>query len=187
MKYRPLALSATAAASVLLLSACSSGTTAATPPSPAAHSPKSTTAAAPLDEEIGTMAQGGTCTYDEKGKPWVLSHHGKGGKNDGQTKKDGRVLILSTGTAKTPDNSAARLSGKVKKGDRVWVDISHDKGKNWRGCGGVTTKKDKDKFYSKWYAHSGKNIKNRVMRACARTTTDGKRTTWCGPWWSDTP
>ncbi|MFF9340294.1 hypothetical protein ACF1CG_11135 [Streptomyces sp. NPDC014773] len=166
-------LTAAAVASVLALSACSSG--------------KPEPVSATADDGIGSMAQGGTCTYKEQGKPAFLSHKGKGGKGNGETKKDGRVLILSTGTAKTPDNSAARLSGEVKKGDRVWVDISHDEGKNWKGCGGVTTDKKDKKFYSKWYAHSGGTIKNRVIRACARTTTDTKRTTWCGDWWSDTP
>lgn len=34
---------------------------------------------------------------------------------------------------------SAPVQSHKGKGDRVWVDISHDKGKNWRGCGGVTT------------------------------------------------
>ncbi|GHE39421.1 hypothetical protein [Streptomyces capitiformicae] len=150
--------------------------------------------------EIGTMGQGDKCTYKEQSMPLKVSHKGAGDKkyNNGVTEKYGRVLILSTG--KWPDYSAARLSGKVRKADRVWVDISYDKGKNWQGCGGVSTDKKDKKFYSKWYRHSGDGVKGRVMRACARTTmgaTDnGKRVTWCATvgdvkskagarWWSD--
>jgi hypothetical protein len=148
--------------------------------------------------ETGTLGQGGSCTYKAQGAPTFKSHKGKGDKkyNYGETKRDGRLLILSTGTATSADNSAARLSGKVRKGDRVWVDISHDKGKNWKGCGGVTTDKADKQFYSKWYAHYRKGeITNRVIRACARTTTNDKRTTWCATvgdvktsgryWWTD--
>jgi len=198
MNYRLSVLTAIAAASVLALSACSSssGTTDA----PSATNTAKTTAGKPANEEneeIGTMAQGGECTYKAQVAPIYLSHKGKGGKGNGETKKDGRVLILSTG--KVPDYSAARLSGKTKKGDRVWVDISHDKGKNWKGCGGTVAGMDKAKFHSKWYVHSSNTavsvVKNRVMRACARTTTNGKRTTWCATvgdvktdgryWWTD--
>lgn len=150
---------------------------------------------------ISTMGQGDKCTYNEQSMPPKLSHKGAGDKkyNNGVTENHGRVLILSTG--KWPDYSAARLSGKVRKGDRVWVDISYDKGKNWQGCGGVSTDKKDKQFYSKWYRHSGGGVKGRVMRACARTTmgaTDnGKRVTWCANvgdvktpntnrfWWSD--
>ncbi|UUU19430.1 hypothetical protein [Streptomyces sp. DSM 40750] len=83
----------------------------------------------------------------------------------------------------------------------MWVDISPDGGKNWKGCGGVTTDKKDKKFYSKWYAHWRSEFPNRVIRACARTTmgaTDnGKRVTWCAVvgdvktkgtnryWWTD--
>ncbi|WEH12178.1 hypothetical protein [Streptomyces sp. VNUA24] len=151
--------------------------------------------------EIGTMAQGGKCDYNQLDKPTIRSHKGKGDDryNDGKTKKYGRELILSTG--KITDNSAAMLSGKVRKGDEVWVDISHDEGNNWKGaCGNVKATKKGQKIYSKWYKHSGGTVKNRVIRACARTTTGasdtGKRVTWCADigdvkskagarWWSD--
>ncbi|MFJ5228181.1 hypothetical protein [Streptomyces sp. NPDC088400] len=154
--------------------------------------------------ETDTMAQGGSCTYNKLDKPAMRSHKGKGDTkyNNGETKRYGRVLILSVGTALSPDNSAALLSGKVRKGDRAWVDISHDKGKNWKNCGHVTADKAGKKVYSKWFAHYRKgSITNRVIRACATTTmgaTDqGKRVTWCADigdvkttgiksyWWTD--
>ncbi|WP_189550987.1 hypothetical protein [Streptomyces lavendofoliae] len=153
--------------------------------------------------EAGTMAQGGKCTYNKLGKPTFRSHKGKGDAkyDNGETKKYGRELILSTGTGPSDDNSAALLSGKVRKGDSVWVDISHDKGKNWKTCGRVTADKDDKKVYSSWYAHYRKGtITKRVIRACAKTTTgkagNTKRVTWCadvgdvksksgGYWWSD--
>ncbi|MBZ3906122.1 MULTISPECIES: hypothetical protein [Streptomyces] len=153
-------------------------------------------------DEVGTMAQGGKCTYNQLGKPAIRSHKGKGDDryNDGRTKKYGRELILSTGTAISDDNSAAMLSGKVSKDDEVWVDISHDKGKNWKGpCGKVKAAKKGEKIYSKWFAHYREDITKRVIRACARTTSGadgtGKRVTWCADigdvkngvarWWSD--
>lgn len=154
--------------------------------------------------EIGTMAEGGKCTYNKLDKPTFRSHKGKGDDryNDGETKKYGRELILSTGTAGSDDNSAALLSGKVRKGDSVYVDISDDEGKNWQTCGRATVSKDNEKVYSSWYAHyrDGK-IEGRLIRACATTTTgdagNTKRVTWCADigdvktknptryWWSD--
>lgn len=154
--------------------------------------------------EIGTMGQGDKCTYKAQGTPMFKSHKGKGDKkyNYGETNKYGRLLILSTGTATSPDDSAARLSGKTRKGDSAWVDVSYDKGKNWKTCGSVTVGKKGQQVYSKWYAHYRKGeITGRLIRACARTTmgaTDnGKRVTWCSAvgdvrttgtnryWWTD--
>ncbi|MFF7259614.1 hypothetical protein ACFZCL_04865 [Streptomyces sp. NPDC008159] len=149
--------------------------------------------------ETGTKAK--TCDYNQMDKPLLRSHKGKGTDkyNDGKTKKYGRELILSTG--KVSDYSAAMLSGKVRKGDEVWVDISHWEGKDWKGpCGNVKAKEKGQKIYSKWYVHSGKTVKGRWIRACARTTTgatdSGKRVTWCADigdvksksgayWWTD--
>jgi hypothetical protein len=153
--------------------------------------------------EIGTMAQGGPCTYNKLDKPALRSHKGKGDDkyNNGETHRYGRELILSTGTGVSDDNSAALLSGKVRKGDSVWVDISNDdKGKNWLTCGRVTADKDDKKIYSSWFAHYRKDkITKRVIRACAKTTmgtaSNTKRVTWCadigdvkaksGYWWTD--
>ncbi|WP_055715478.1 hypothetical protein [Streptomyces torulosus] len=150
--------------------------------------------------ETATKAK--TCDYNQMDKPAFRSHKGKGTDkyNDGKTKKYGRELILSTGIKPSKDYSAAMLSGKVRKGDEVWVDISHEKGKDWKGpCGKVKAKKGK-KTYSKWFVHSGGTVEGRWIRACARTTTgatdNGKRVTWCADigdvksksgayWWTD--
>lgn len=151
--------------------------------------------------EIGTMGNTGKCTYKTQGAPLKKSHKGADTPkyNNGVTTKYGRHLILATGPIS--DTSAARLSGKVRKGDEVWVDISHEKGDKWKGpCGNVKASKKGEKFYSKWYQHSGGSLKGRVIRACARTTTGatdtGKRETWCADigdvkskagsyWWKD--
>lgn len=151
--------------------------------------------------EIGTMGNTGKCTYKTQSAPLKKSHKGANTPkyNNGVTTNYGRHLILATGPIS--DTSAARLSGDVRKGDEVWVDISHDKGNNWKGpCGNVKASKKGEKFYSKWYQHSDDKITKRVIRACARTTmgaTDnGKRVTWCATvgdvkskagayWWKD--
>ena len=131
--------------------------------------------------EAGSLASMSTaassCTYNSYstfGVGEYVSYKGKNTDkyNDGVTKKHSRVLKLMTG--KFHDRSAGRLE-KSKKGDKVWVNISHDKGKAWKSCGYKTSDKDGKTITTKRYLHSSDTVKNRYMRACAKTSGY----TWC--------
>ncbi|UGY93358.1 hypothetical protein [Streptomyces gobiensis] len=148
-----------------------------------AFSPGSATAgAASASEGMQAAAASASCVYKSYDGPgfWeTVSRKGKGTAkyNDGYTKRYGRSLLMATG--KIHDRSVGRIN-KARKGDRVWVNISHNKGRTWQSCGFKTAKKDGQKLTSKWYLHSGRGVKNRYMRACANTkNTSGKRVTWC--------
>ncbi|MFI9832915.1 hypothetical protein ACIHIX_35120 [Streptomyces sp. NPDC051913] len=122
-------------------------------------------------------ADASSCTYNSYstfGVGEIVSYKGKDTDkyNDGVTKKHSRVLKLMTG--KFYDRSAGRLE-KTKKGDKVWVNISHDKGKTWKSCGYATSGEDGQTITSKRYIHSSDDVKNRYMRACAKTSGY----TWC--------
>ncbi|MFJ2898980.1 hypothetical protein ACIO87_29315 [Streptomyces sp. NPDC087218] len=121
--------------------------------------------------------QGGKCTYNGYsgwGPFEAVSRKGKGDEkyNEGYTVRGYKILALRTG--KIHDRSAAELS-LASKGDKVWVTISHDKGKTWKSCGHKTAKANGQTITSTKYLHSGSDVHNRYMRACAKT--GGK--VWC--------
>ncbi|MFF3788302.1 hypothetical protein [Streptomyces sp. NPDC001933] len=121
---------------------------------------------------FSTKSKCGYHSYDGWGPGEAVTHKGAGGKGDGITKRYGRSLQLATG--RIYDRSAAKLTN-ARKGDKVWVDISHSKGKNWKACGTKSLKKGEWSVTSKIYQHSSSQVKGRYMRACAKT--DGK--VWC--------
>lgn len=161
----PIAASALAATAMLV------GTGASNAASPQGERARPASAPAPAPE-----LRGAKCTYKGYGG-WgldIVTRKGAGTKKYkyGYTKRYGRTLQLNTG--KLNDRSAATLVNS-KKGDKVWVTISHSKGKNWASCGHKSSKKSGDVVTSTKYLHSGSTVKNRYMRACAKT--NGK--VWC--------
>ncbi|NUP36935.1 MAG: hypothetical protein HOY76_07920 [Streptomyces sp.] len=171
-------LTAGTVASVMVLSACSSPTATDhakdSKPKAAQHEAK----AAGTGDPTYMAAASSTCTYNSYssfGPGEIVTRKGSGSntQNDGYTDKHGRKLQLATG--KLYDRSAGRLT-HAKKGDKVWVDISHDKGKTWKVCGSVTKGNTIGHVLtSKIFIHSSGDVKNRYMRACAKT---GDKT-WC--------
>ncbi|MFE0874940.1 hypothetical protein ACFW4X_08640 [Streptomyces smyrnaeus] len=158
----PLAVSALTATAMLMGTGASGASSA--------PSERSVSAAAPAP-------RGGKCIYKGYGGwgfPELVTRKGAGTPKYkyGYTKRYRRSLQLNTG--KLHDRSAATLK-YTRKGDKVWVTISHSKGKNWASCGHKTAKRTGDVITSTKYLHSGSDVKNRYMRACAKT--DGK--VWC--------
>ncbi|MGW0737065.1 hypothetical protein [Streptomyces sp. NPDC002851] len=201
MKRRLPMLTAATAAAVMVLSACSSGTTSSGGQDAKDGKPKAAAAqtADTGTDELTTMASS-KCTYrsySSFGFPEYVTRKGVNTSkyNNGYTNKYGRQLYLATGRNK--DRSAAKLAF-ARKGDKVWVDISHDKGKTWKACGHTTlktTSRDPQYVTSKRYIHSSKTVKNRWMRACAKTNGNvwcaniGNKTSKVGGvkryWWTD--
>ncbi|MFF2652978.1 hypothetical protein [Streptomyces sp. NPDC058045] len=160
----PVAATALAATAMVLGTGASSPFSA--PASPSQEQGAATTASS------ATAAKCRYHAYSSVG--WPRSWMGKDTEkyNNGYTKVRGRTLVLATGNL--TDRSAAHLL-HARKGDRVWVDISHSKGKNWVPCGSRSAKSGDKDVYSKAYVHSSSDVKNRYMRACAKT--DGH--VWC--------
>ncbi|MFI0977672.1 hypothetical protein ACH4SP_11685 [Streptomyces sp. NPDC021093] len=119
--------------------------------------------------------KGGKCHYRAYSGVGVgATHKGAGTEkyNYGITKRGSRYLVLQTG--KLYDRSAAVLYG-ARKGDKVWVTISHSEGKNWASCGHKSATNSPTTLTSKAYQHSSSDVQGHYMRACAKT--DGK--VWC--------
>lgn len=133
-------------------------------------------------------------SYDDPGFGEVVERKGNNTPkyNNGYTDMYGRRLSLVTG--RIHDRSAGRLE-KAKKGDKVWVHISHDKGKTWQVCGEKTAGSD-GTLTSKWFIH---DVSGRWIRACASNVVGPQRVNWCADvgnktskvngvtlhWWSD--
>ncbi|WP_188186849.1 hypothetical protein [Nonomuraea sp. SYSU D8015] len=134
-------------------------------------------------------------SYDSGGPGEIVKRKGEGTPkyNDGYTDLLGRRLTL-VNAAVIHERSAARLE-KAKKGDRVWVRISHDQGKTWQNCGSTEASKN-GRLDSKWFQHK---VQGRWIRACTSVVAGNKRAGWCADigdktsrpdgrthyWWTD--
>lgn len=141
--------------------------------------------------EMTSAAAG--CPTSYKGPGTILtSHFGKNDPNynNGVTSFYGRKFYLRTGQG-GPDRSAGHIYSGRQSGDRIWLDVTRDKGRTWVGCGSLIGS------HTRWFAHYDDSA-NTLIRVCIRVDTRDGRKTKCQAvgnytdangrrWWKDTP
>lgn len=119
----------------------------------------------------------------------MTSHFGKGTDHNGVTSFYGRKFYLRAGQA-GPERSAGHIFRGRKFGDRIWLDVSRDKGRTWVGCG------SRIGSHTRWFDHYD-DSPDTLIRVCIRVNTQYGRKTKCQTvgnfpaygrhWWKDSP
>jgi hypothetical protein len=125
-------------------------------------------------------------SYPSAGPGESITHKGAGDRRYayGKTKFRGRTIVLKTG--RYYDRSSGAIIKGRRGGDKVWVDITGNRGRSWQKCGVRSGKQ------TPWFQHG--TVRGRWMRVCIKVRSVAKPKcahvgNKTGPgnrkWWSD--